>query len=140
MLYSLFFWNCNSNEQEQTYRPFAKNTLVIFTSDNGPHIEGGADPDFFNNNGPFHCQKHDLYKGGIRVPMIASWPGRINTGTESDHPSAFWDFLPTFADITGREKPANIDGISFLPTLEGRDQSTHDLSTGSFMKKAVSRL
>jgi len=104
----------------------AENTLVIFTSDNGPHKEGGADPDFFNSNGPFQGHKRDLYEGGIRVPMIASWPGRINSGTESDHPSAFWDFLPTFADIIERHKPANIDGISFLPTLEGSNQPTHE--------------
>ena len=97
-----------------------KNTLVIFTSDNGPHKEGGADPEFFNSSGPLRGFKRDLYEGGIRVPMIARWPGMIKAGTNSDHISAFWDFLPTCCELAGIEKPDNIDGISFLPTLLGR--------------------
>ncbi|MBI9063801.1 MAG: arylsulfatase [Marinilabiliaceae bacterium] len=97
----------------------ADNTLIIFTSDNGPHLEGGAQPDFFNSNGPLKGYKRDLYEGGIRVPFIASWPGKIKPGTTSDHISAFWDMLPTFSEITGAETPAGIDGISLLPTLTG---------------------
>ena len=95
----------------------AENTIVVFTSDNGPHLEGGADPDFFNSNGDFRGYKRDLYEGGIRVPMIVRWDGVVEENTKSDHISAFWDFLPTMADIIGVERPKNIDGISFLPEL-----------------------
>ena len=73
----------------------AENTLILFTSDNGPHLEGGADPDYFNSNGPLRGYKRDLYEGGIRVPMIAYWPSKIQPGSTTDHPSAFWDFFPT---------------------------------------------
>lgn len=104
----------------------AKNTLIIFTSDNGPHKEGGADPDYFNSNGKLRGYKRDLYEGGIRVPMIASWPGKIAAGTSSDHISAFWDFLPTVCDITKIDQPDNIDGISFLPELLGKKQKDHE--------------
>ncbi|SMO74612.1 Arylsulfatase A [Saccharicrinis carchari] len=95
------------------------NTLIIFTSDNGPHKEGGAQPDYFNSNGPLRGYKRDLYEGGIRVPFVASWPGQIKPGTTSDHISAFWDMLPTFTDLLGMEHPDNIDGISMLPSLTG---------------------
>lgn len=94
-----------------------ENTLVIFSSDNGPHIEGGADPDYFNSNGPYKGYKRDLYEGGIREPMIARWTGKIEAGSTTDHVSAFWDVMPTVAELVGAEKPANIQGISFLPTL-----------------------
>lgn len=101
------------------------NTIVIFTSDNGPHLEGGADPDFFNSNGPLKGYKRDLYEGGIRVPMIAYWPGKIEAGSESDHISAFWDVMPTLAELTDTE--VTLDGISFLPTLTGNgEQTKHD--------------
>ena len=105
-----------------------KNTLVIFTSDNGPHMEGGADPKFFNSSGPLRGFKRDLYEGGIRVPMIAHWPGKIKAGTTNNHISAFWDFLPTCCELAGIEKPDNIDGISFLPTLLGQNdrQQKHE--------------
>lgn len=103
-----------------------ENTLVIFTSDNGPHLEGGADPDFFNSNGPFQGYKRDLYEGGIRIPMIASWPGQIAEGSQSAHISAFWDVLPTISELTGIEIPREVDGISFLPTLLDREQPEHD--------------
>lgn len=96
------------------------NTVVFFTSDNGPHREGGADPDFFDSNGPLRGIKRDLYEGGIRVPLIARWPGKIAAGAESDHVSAFWDFLPTFADLTNAKTPTDTDGISMMPTLLGR--------------------
>lgn len=105
----------------------AENTLIIFASDNGAHQEGGADPDFFNSNGPFRGYKRDLYEGGVRTPMIAWWPGKVKAGSQSDHISAFWDLLPTFADVAGATIPDNIDGISFLPTLlEKSDQKQHD--------------
>ena len=102
-------------------------TLVIFTSDNGPHKEGGADPTFFKSSGPLRGYKRALYEGGIRVPMIARWPGHIEAGAQSDHISAFWDFLPTCCDLVGIETPAGLDGISMLPTFLGRsaDQRRH---------------
>jgi len=102
-------------------------TLVIFTSDNGPHAEGGHDPDFFDSNGELRGIKRDLYEGGIRVPMIARWPGKVPEGTTNDHLSAFWDLLPTVAELTGVPAPKGIDGISFLPTLLGHhgDQQQH---------------
>ncbi|KAA5823674.1 arylsulfatase [Algibacter amylolyticus] len=94
-----------------------ENTLVIFTSDNGPHTEGGADPKYFNSNGPLKGTKRDLYEGGIRVPMIAKWPGKIKAGRKTDLVSAFWDVFPTFSEIAELPIPNNLDGISFLPTL-----------------------
>ncbi len=102
----------------------AENTLVIFTSDNGPHAEG-HDPDFFDSNGPLKGYKRDLYEGGIRIPFIAWWPGRIEGGSESDHLSAFWDLMPTVADLAGIDAPAQTDGISYLPTLLGEKQEQH---------------
>lgn len=105
----------------------ADNTIVVFTSDNGPHQEGGADPDFFNSNGEFRGYKRDLYEGGIRVPMIVKWNGVVEENAKSNHISAFWDFLPTMADIIGVGCPENIDGISFLPELTGTGvQKKHD--------------
>jgi len=104
-----------------------KNTLVIFTSDNGPHQEGGADPDYFNSNGNYRGYKRDLYEGGIRVPTMAWWPGKIKAGTETDHISAFWDVLPTLTELTGAGVPDDIDGISFLPVLLGKPgQKEHE--------------
>jgi len=102
------------------------NTVVMFTSDNGPHLEGGADPHFFNSNGPFRGHKRDLYEGGIRVPFIARWPGTIEPNRVSSHISDFADFLPTVCDMAGTEIPENTDGISFLPELKGEEQKTHD--------------
>jgi arylsulfatase A-like enzyme len=104
-----------------------KNTIVVFTSDNGPHLEGGADPDYFNSNGKLKGYKRDLYEGGIRVPMLAWWPGKIEAGSTNDHISAFWDVLPTFAELVGIEAPKNIDGISFMPSLLKKEgQKQHD--------------
>jgi len=104
-----------------------KNTLFIFSSDNGPHLEAGADPDYFNSNGIYRGYKRDLYEGGIRVPTIAWWPGTIEGNTRSDHLSAFWDLYPTLAELTGAEVHDSIDGISFLPVLLGKkDQQQHD--------------
>jgi arylsulfatase A-like enzyme len=98
-------------------------TLVLFTSDNGPHQEGGHQHEYFDSNGPLQGYKRSMHEGGIRVPMIARWPGKVPTGTTSDHPSAFWDFLPTVCEIAGVEPNADTDGISYLPTLLGNSES-----------------
>lgn len=114
----------------------AENTLVVFTSDNGPHVEGGADPDYFNSNGPLKGYKRDLYEGGIRVPMIAVWPEHIQAGGQTDHVSAFWDFMPTCADLLNIPPPENIQGISFLPTLLGKEiQKSHNYLYWEFHEK-----
>lgn len=104
-----------------------KNTLVIFTSDNGPHLEGGATPDFFNSSGPYRGYKRSLYEGGIRVPFIANWPAQIPAAKISDFSSAFWDFLPTAAELTGTRLAKPTDGISLVPVLTGKGiQKEHD--------------
>ena len=103
-----------------------KNTIVIFTSDNGPHKEGGNDPAVSKSSNPFRGIKRDLYEGGIRIPMIAWWPTKIKAGSISDHISAFWDFLPTVCDLLDINEPINTDGISFLPTLLGKKQISHN--------------
>ena len=95
------------------------NTVVIFTSDNGAHKEGGVDPRFFQSAGPLRGIKRDLYEGGIRVPFIVWWPGRIRGGAVSDLPCAFWDFPATLDEIAGLQPPVAGDGVSFLPTLLG---------------------
>jgi arylsulfatase A len=103
-----------------------KNTIVIFASDNGPHLEGGADPDYFDSNGPLRGYKRDMYEGGIRTPMLVRWPGKVKAGSKNDIVTAFWDLMPTFADISRAEIPVPIDGISFLPSLLGKKQKGHD--------------
>ncbi len=94
-------------------------TLLFFTSDNGPHREGGNDPDFFDSNGPLRGIKRDLYDGGIRVPMIARWPGVIAPGTETDHIAYHGDLFATLTELAGVKPPANLDSISFAPLLRG---------------------
>jgi arylsulfatase A-like enzyme len=113
------------------------NTLVFFTSDNGPHREGGADPSFFSSSGPLRGIKRDLYEGGIRVPLLVRWPGKIRAGSESQHVSAFWDYLPTFAELTSRGEIRNTDGISFLPALLGdpANQSNHEFLYWEFHER-----
>jgi len=113
----------------------AENTIIIFTSDNGPHREGGADPNYFNSNAQFRGYKRDLYEGGIRVPMIAYWPEKIKANATSNHISAFWDFLPTVCEIAGIESPENTDGISFLPELLGEQQESHDYLYWEFLEQ-----
>jgi arylsulfatase A-like enzyme len=103
-----------------------RNTIVFFTSDNGPHKEGGVNPAFFESSGPLRGIKRDMYEGGIRVPMIVRWPGRIKAGRVSSQVWTFWDFLPTAAEITGVKPPDNIDGISALPALLGKEQRGHE--------------
>jgi arylsulfatase A len=94
-----------------------ENTLIIFTSDNGPHKEGGGDPVFFNNTAGLRGIKRDLYEGGIRDPMILSWKGRIRPGVINEQPFAMWDFFPSFLELAGAKPPAGIDGRSLLPML-----------------------
>lgn len=98
-----------------------ENTLIIFSSDNGPTHNGGTDSPWFDSARPFKSEagwgKGNVTEGGIQVPMIAHWPGIINPGTETDHISAFYDVLPTLCEIAGTEPPEPVDGISFLPTL-----------------------
>ncbi len=107
-----------------------ENTLIIFTSDNGPTYAGGADSEYFNSASPFPNKreriKGNVYEGGVRVPMIASWPRRIQTGTESDHMAAFYDVLPTLCEVSGTAVPNDTDGISFLPELLGNEQKSHE--------------
>lgn len=104
-----------------------KDTLVIFSSDNGPHKEGGNDPEFFKSSGPFRGIKRAMTDGGIRVPFIVRWPGVVKPGTVSEHVTAFWDFLPTAAEIAGQPVPPGLDGISILPTLTGKgEQKSHE--------------
>ncbi len=105
-------------------------TLVMFTSDNGPTFDrlGGSDSEFFESAGPFRGLKGSLYEGGIRVPMVAQWPGKIPPRQRTNLLSAFWDILPTIAEVTGTTPPKGIDGISFAPTLLGDDdrQKRHE--------------
>jgi len=97
------------------------NTLIVFTSDNGPHAEGNHRPGFFESSGAVRGMKRDLYEGGIRVPAIANWRGRITGGQASDAPWAFWDILPAFCGFAGVTPPAGIDGVDIRPTLvEGK--------------------
>lgn len=104
-----------------------ENTLVIFTSDNGPHKEGGNDPEFFDANGPLKGLKRALYEGGIRVPTIARWPGKIQAGSTSDHSSYFGDLYATVCALTGQEVPQGLQSISILPTLLGTGaQMSHE--------------
>lgn len=107
----------------------ADNTIVMFTSDNGPHREGGCDPDFFGSYGPFRGIKRALYEGGIRLPLIARAPGKIEAGATSGHVCASWDILPTMAEIAGQAIPdtAALDGLSLIPVLTGcGEQREHD--------------
>ncbi len=111
------------------------NTLVLFSSDNGTtHLKKEVDYEFFESVKPLRGLKGSLYEGGIRVPMIARWTGKIAPSTTSDHISAFWDVLPTIADVVGIESPSGIDGISFAPTLFGHSerQQQHECMVWEF--------
>jgi len=118
-----------------------ENTLVLFSSDNGPHREGGADPEFFQSSGGLRGIKRALYEGGIRVPTIARYTGQIKPGTTSAHPCAFWDVLPTLAQLAGAPIPSGIDGVSFLPTLLGENvagpQKKHDYLYWEFHERGA---
>lgn len=119
-----------------------EDTLVIFTSDNGPTFNGGTDSEFFESADGLRGLKTELYEGGIRVPMMAMWPGRIPAGSVSDFPSAFWDFLPTFAELTGQTPPGPTDGVSLLPTLEGKagDQAHREYLYWEFQGRQAVRM
>lgn len=104
------------------------NTIVLFSSDNGAHHEGGHDPEFWNSNGPLRGHKRDLYEGGIRTPFLVRWPGQVAAGRVEGHMSAFWDALPTMAELIGQPVPEQSDGISLLPSLLGQEglQEEHE--------------
>lgn len=105
----------------------ADNTMVIFTSDNGVHAEGGHDPEFFDSNGIYRGIKRDLYEGGIHTPFIVKYPGTVRGGSSNDHLSAFWDFMPTMCEMIGADVPEGIDGISYYPSLlEKEGQREHE--------------
>lgn len=117
-------------------------TLVIFTSDNGPHREGGPDydPAFFNVSGPLSGIKRSLTDGGIRVPFIVRWPGQVQGGTESGHVGYFGDMMATFTELTGAKPPAKLDSISIVPTLLGRgQQKKHEFLYWEFYEQGVSQ-
>jgi len=114
----------------------AENTLVLFTSDNGPHVEGGHDPVFWNSNGPLRGVKRDMYEGGIRVPMLARWLGHIAPGSVNQAPFAFWDIMPTLAELAGAKAPATTDGVSIVPSLLGRPgQAEHEYLYWEFAER-----
>ncbi|MDF2193675.1 arylsulfatase [Paraflavitalea sp. CAU 1676] len=104
----------------------AENTLIIFTSDNGPHREDHGDPEFFNSNGGLRGIKRDMYEGGIRVPFIASWKGKIKAGVKNEQPAAWWDLFPTFQELANIMVWKQIDGISIIPALTGKPQRAHN--------------
>ena len=119
-----------------------QNTIIFFTSDNGPHREGGHDPDFQNSNGPLRGIKRDLTDGGIRVPLIVRWHGKISAGTTNQFVGAFWDILPTLNELAGAadSQPQQIDGISFLPTLLGQSaQRQHEYLYWAFYERQGAR-
>jgi arylsulfatase A-like enzyme len=96
-----------------------QNTLVMFASDNGPHREGGNHPDFFDSNGPVRGIKRDLYDGGIRTPFLVRWPGITKASSVSNEVCAFWDLLPTLAEVVGEKPPAGLDGMSIIGAMKG---------------------
>jgi arylsulfatase A-like enzyme len=113
------------------------NTLVIFTSDNGPHEEGSNSAAFDDASGPFRGIKRDVYEGGFREPFIARWPGHVPAAATTDQVIAFWDFLPTVAELAGLPAPKTTDGLSFLPTLLGHpdQQRQHDMLYWEFHER-----
>jgi arylsulfatase A len=116
-------------------RGLDRRTLVIFTSDNGPHQEGGADPEFFKSSGGLRGIKRDLYEGGIRVPMIANWPGNIAPGTTTMFAAAHWDWFPTLAELAGVKPPPGLDGTSLVRTLQGKPQPAHEFMYWEFHER-----
>src|SRR5262245_12337378 len=116
-------------------RGLDQRTLVLFTSDNGPHQEGGADPEFFKSSGGLRGIKRDMYEGGIRVPMIMSWPGTIAAGSVTTYAAAHWDLFPTFAELAGAPVPPGLDGMSILPVLRGQTQKPHEFMYWEFHER-----
>ncbi len=117
----------------------AEDTLILFASDNGPHKEGGNNPEFFDSNGPLRGIKRDLYDGGIRTPYIARWSGYIKPGQTSDAVFAFWDFLPTCAELAGVKVPAGIDGVSIVPALKGQPLANREYLYWEFHERGFSQ-
>jgi len=115
------------------------NTVVMFSSDNGPHKEGGHMPDFFNSSGSLRGHKRALYEGGIRCPMIVRWPGKIKAGTVTNHISAHWDVFPTLCELSDTPVREGLDGISFVPTLLGKEQRTHEYLYWEFHEQGGKR-
>jgi len=103
-----------------------ENSLILFTSDNGPTGENGHDYEHFSSSGGFRGYKRDMYEGGVRVPLIATWRGRIQPGTTCAQPAAFYDVMATCAEAAGIDAPADTDGLSLLPILQGRKSAHHD--------------
>jgi arylsulfatase A-like enzyme len=116
-------------------RGLDRRTLVLFTSDNGPHREGGADPAFFDSSGGLRGIKRDLYEGGIRVPMVAWGPGLVPAGRVSDHVWAHWDLMPTLAELGVARTPDGIDGRSMARALRGDEQPTHEFLYWEFHER-----
>jgi uncharacterized sulfatase len=122
-----------------------ENTIVFFTSDNGPHSEGGTDPEFNDSNGPLRGTKRDLTEGGIRVPMIVRWPGKVEAGSTSDFAASLCDMMPTLAELAGAdaqiEVPEDIDGLSFVPTVlgQGDRQRQHEYLYWAFYERGGAR-
>jgi len=120
-------------------RGLDQRTLVLFTSDNGPHQEGGGDPEFFKSSGGLKGIKRDMYEGGIRVPMIASWPGTIAAASTTMYAAAHWDLFPTFAELAGVPVPSGLDGTSILPVLRGQPQRPHEFMYWEFHEGGFSQ-
>ena len=116
-----------------------RNTLVVFSSDNGPHREGGHDPDYFSSRGPLRGIKRDLYEGGIRMPFLTRWTGRIRGGQVSGQVLAFWDILPSLCELAGVPRPASLDGISVLPALLGERRVEHPPLYWEFHERGFSQ-
>lgn len=116
-------------------RGIDRQTLVLFISDNGPHQEGGAAPVFFKSSGGLRGIKRDLYEGGIRVPMIASWPGTIPEGRVSAHPWAHWDMFPTLAEVASAKVPPGLDGRSMARALRGETQPAQEFLYWEFHER-----
>jgi arylsulfatase A len=116
-------------------RNLDQNTLIMFISDNGPHREGGADPEYFKSSGGLRGIKRDLYEGGIRVPMIARWVGTVPAGRVSDHAWAHWDMLPTLSDVAAAKAPAGLDGLSMARALRGEPQPAHEFMYWEFHER-----
>jgi len=116
-------------------RKIDRNTLIMFVSDNGPHREGGGDPDFFRSAGGLRGIKRDLYEGGIRVPMVARWVGTIPSGRVSHHEWAHWDMLPTLTELAGAKTPTGIDGMSMARALKGQAQPPQEFMYWEFHER-----
>lgn len=112
-----------------------RDTVVFFSSDNGPHHEGNHSAEFFDSNGPVRGTKRELTDGGIRVPLMVRWPGTVKAGSVSDHVGAFWDVMPTLGEIGGGKAPAGIDGRSFLSALKGEAQAPPEFLYWAFYER-----